>query len=551
MKKLGFTLVELLAVIVILGIILAIAVPTISGIVDSSANNAFQSNAKMLIKSINYKKMSNESYNVTEIDETNVESELEADDSNYQNLVVSTFKGEPYIVIEGKNKWNGKIVYGTFKNMSITTSDSYDEIISHLGYDADESVNEPKLATGMTPIKWNGTELVETTVNDPDWYSYDTTDKKWANAKTSDGSMWVWIPRYIYKIPTANWHTNTAGVINIQLSVGIDDTINNTVTLVNNGGASDSNNNWTSHPAFWWDNDSDGIRETGEELTGIWVAKFEATALEGVANISTSFGSCPSSTDDVTTKTVKVIPNVPSWRCLTIGNMFTNSRNMETNAIYGWGTSSNNIDTHLMKNSEWGAVAYLSNSAYGLNGSEMWVNPSKNTTTGCAGDTATSSYTVGCVNAYNTIKGVNATTTGTIYGVYDMAGGAAEEVSAYVNNGNAALTTYSSSMLAANLKYKDLYTVGSPDDIAHNYLLTANIKGDALYEISSTNTTWQDYNAWYGKSSVVFRTSAAWLLRGGWFDYPTNNGPFQFFYGVGSAYGYYGFRPVLLVGAGL
>ena len=25
-------------------------------------------------------------------------------------------------------------------------------------------------------------------------------NKKWANAKTEDGSMWVWIPRYAYKV---------------------------------------------------------------------------------------------------------------------------------------------------------------------------------------------------------------------------------------------------------------------------------------------------------------------------------------------------------------
>lgn len=50
----GFTLVELLAVIVILAIILAIAVPGISKIIEGSKKGAFEADAKMLITGINY-----------------------------------------------------------------------------------------------------------------------------------------------------------------------------------------------------------------------------------------------------------------------------------------------------------------------------------------------------------------------------------------------------------------------------------------------------------------------------------------------------------------
>jgi type IV pilus assembly protein PilA len=54
MKK-GFTLVELLAVIVILAIILAIAIPGISGIITSAKKGAFESDAKMIITGIEYR----------------------------------------------------------------------------------------------------------------------------------------------------------------------------------------------------------------------------------------------------------------------------------------------------------------------------------------------------------------------------------------------------------------------------------------------------------------------------------------------------------------
>ena len=70
------------------------------------------------------------------------------------------------------------------------------------------TANAPVLLTGMTPIKFTTPtdtkmgETVETTADDADWYSYGVKaeEKKWANAKTQDGSMWVWIPRFAYRV---------------------------------------------------------------------------------------------------------------------------------------------------------------------------------------------------------------------------------------------------------------------------------------------------------------------------------------------------------------
>ena len=69
----------------------------------------------------------------------------------------------------------------------------------------DGKVNKPELMEGMTAIQFSDpTENTEGSIkkvediNKDEWYNYDI--KKWANAQTEDGSMWVWIPRYAYKI---------------------------------------------------------------------------------------------------------------------------------------------------------------------------------------------------------------------------------------------------------------------------------------------------------------------------------------------------------------
>ena len=60
------------------------------------------------------------------------------------------------------------------------------------------NVNAPELIQGMTPVKWNGSQWVETTTDDKEWYNY--SKKQWANVRLADGSTFVWIPRYAYKI---------------------------------------------------------------------------------------------------------------------------------------------------------------------------------------------------------------------------------------------------------------------------------------------------------------------------------------------------------------
>ena len=67
-----------------------------------------------------------------------------------------------------------------------------------------DTPNAPEQIDGMTPIKFTEpTDSQMGSVQETDWKDntwYDYSQSKWANTKSEDGSMWVWIPRYAYKI---------------------------------------------------------------------------------------------------------------------------------------------------------------------------------------------------------------------------------------------------------------------------------------------------------------------------------------------------------------
>ena len=115
-----------------------------------------------------------------------------------------------------------------------------------------------------------------------------------------------------------------------------------------------------------------------------------------------------------------------------------------------------NASSHLIKNSEWGAVAYLCYSDYG---SVPQIN--------AAGTIKTTPYwytydmytgqgpKTNDSNNYSTTNGMLASTTGNTTGVYDMNGGAWEYVAAYIDNGNSNLNNGKSYF--ENQKIKSIY----------------------------------------------------------------------------------------------
>ena len=99
------------------------------------------------------------------------------------------------------------------ENVSASCTVTVDGMLADGTFDERTGVNSPQLVKGMTAIYWDGDSWEEPDTEE-EWYNYD--EKRWANAKSTDGSFWVWIPRYGYQI-TSNWHTTstTGGNINV------------------------------------------------------------------------------------------------------------------------------------------------------------------------------------------------------------------------------------------------------------------------------------------------------------------------------------------------
>ena len=376
-------------------------------------------------------------------------------------------------------------------------------------------------------------EIDDTQASEPQgWYDYN--NGKWANIKTQANGLeayWVWIPRYAYVKPTSTKATQ----IDVEL-IGTDVTSSNVEEKVGKG--------YMVHPAFTVDTKD---RTGKEELKGIWVAKFEASS----NNPDLSYGG----SNDPKLK-VQVKPGVQSWRSIWTTNSYNVCAKM-TQA--GEVLEGSTVDPHMMKNMEWGAVAILSQSKYGVfnpesatgdNGDKtkkVWNNPygydnNKTIKTGYAGNTADaftpydSTEAPKDVSEYNKGNGPKASTTGTVYGVYDMAGGSWEQVSGVVMTTGSENTpvekpNYREALMKAPDRYSDKYT--NPGNATNNYEGAKD--GDATRETKG----------WNSDGALFPYVGSPVSDRGGAYDYGSGAGVFGFSYSGGGGYDYASFRPVL------
>ena len=336
--------------------------------------------------------------------------------------------------------------------------------------------------------------------------SSDNNSSKWANARvTIDGvdSYFVWIPRYAYRIiyfDSADskkayqegtlteadavasgkiiGYSDSRGIVDAQ-GRKIDGVASTTKTMV-------SKDYFMAHPAFINDVDAGGWTE---ELEGIWVGKYETSG---------------------NNTQLKVQPGVSSLRAVTIGDMYTYSQNYASN-----------LQSHMLKNSEWGAVAYLTESAYGRNGTEVTINNSSSYITGSAKTTS------GTTTDYTSTEGVLASSTGNVYGIYDLSGGAFEYIAGYYKDGS--------------VSYGSSFAKGTSNEYSTAYIGTsassAYIYGDATMETKS----------WHSDGALFVYSASPFFGRGGHYGSGSSAGVFCYTYGNGSSYGDSSFRLALVV----
>lgn len=354
---------------------------------------------------------------------------------------------------------------------------------SLLNYEKPIEPNKPTLTNYLLPVKYEADGTIKvTSENDSQWYDYD--EAKWANAVTiketarekyfdSDGyviandetkveesdinTMWVWIPRYNYTVFNYNADGNTAKPIK-QIEIHFentttpegtvycnDDTSNGTSevcyykdktiekpieiegnTYSYGGTASTVNGATYTHPAFCFgnrtiDKDTGNVTCSGTELKGIWVGKYE---------------------NSLTDNNITILPDKTIYLGQHIADYFIQIKSMELyNNVYGFKqspdasysyadeitsndiikTDNNDLDTHMMKNSEWGAVTYLTLSKYGIYNKGF----SKS-----GGDYISTQHVA--VNTSNITGGGGdiSSTTNNKTGIYDMVGGTSELVMA-------------------------------------------------------------------------------------------------------------------------
>ena len=388
--------------------------------------------------------------------------------------------------------------------------------------------NAPVLASGMIPVYYSGGSWKKADSTNSNstyqWYDYDT--QKWANAvviadeevsigttardyymnasvgtnidETSILAYYVWIPRYKYQL--FNVDSTTMDPIEIQVEFEDGTPTKSTGT---------SNGEWLTHPAFTLGTD---------ELEGIWVGKF-------------------STTGDATTPTIR--PNLAALTEQNVSTQFTTSQKFGT-TTYLTSTGASQVDAHMMKNIEWGAVAYLKQSKYGLGTTDIGINNNSNYKTGC-GSTAGSAYSTTC-NAYNTTDGMLASTTGNITGVYDMSAAMGTYVMGVMKTSNGTALTYSSSgfttsTLPFNSKYVDQYEYGTTysDQTAYN----RRILGDATGEV----------HGWYDDYAYFVGSFVPWFIRRSSVGGPADAGVFTFDYDEGGPGPRLVFRSVLAPGS--
>ena len=418
---------------------------------------------------------------------------------------------------------------------------------------------DPVLKNNLVPVVISNDGTVKKADINNKWYSYES--KEWANAviledesktyqnnetipESNIESYFVWIPRYKYQIFNEG---NYSGLTTVENKVQeIKVVFEDKNTSVSNGSTVGT---WLTHPAF-----------TSFDSNGMWVGKYE-TGYKG----STSTSTAQANSNDPAK--VQIKPNVYSWRGIQVANAHLNSYNYQRD-----------LDSHMMKNTEWGAVAYLQHSKYGSM-SSVRINNNSNYVTGySAVNEPTCGYTesnetcnkYGTTNditqPYNTNTGYLASTTGNVTGIYDMSGMHTFVFTMMYNQTKTGIITGRSlsdhsgfngilncsgcvdqkvinGIDLPSAKYYDLYNFSQDNTDFKNRIL-----GDATGEFGlfySFGSFKRLISSWYYDQSYFLKFDCPVFTRGNYYVVGKEAGIFSYGGAVGSSKEHVGFRVVL------
>ncbi len=344
-------------------------------------------------------------------------------------------------------------------------------------------------------------------------------------------SYFVWIPKYRYQLwDLGNYDSltaiDTSKVHEIPIIFGnyttLDEREDECTTPMLSGASGNCNvGDYMTHPAF-----------ISIPSTGFWVGKFE-TGYDG----ATSITEAQQNVNDSSKVIIK--PNVISWRGIQVSNAFYSSYDYQRE-----------LDSHMMKNTEWGAVAYLQHSAYGsttnirLNNNATYITGYQANNEPTCGLTGTNEECNrycddgSCNTAYP--NSVLSSTTGNITGIFDMSGSAWEYVMGVMVDQNGQPMSgrsesensgFNGSLYSGENKsdgydfpenkYYDRYIYNTSSQSFYIRIL-----GDATGEMGPfANITYlsitRQIGSWYQGYSISAHNSAPWFYRGG--DYVGGN----------------------------
>ncbi len=429
------------------------------------------------------------------------------------------------------------------------------------------------------------------------WYNYDKNTKQWANAKSADGSLWVWIPRFAYKITYDNGKKKTdftedqasgipSGNIEIVFLKGTtnepvdgSDVTQNDIVRAN---SENTEGKYVVHPAFTDESNTNFVNGGWDaEIPGFWVAKFEA-AYAGNGHVPSSATDSPvgyrnppvtnfyeESNIPAGTKIKYPIfkSNKPSFNNISIEDSFELCKKLTSSGNpYGF---TSKVDSHLAKNSEWGAVAYLGWYACGTTRTttdSVKVKDALYTTTAFTGYGG-ASKTNGVEykdfndllkgNGYNwtSPEGMTTSTTKNLTGVYDMQGGLLEYTAGVLSDHTG--PELSSSRMVSHMekpsKYVTIYALsdreGSVQNFAdkgyRNWVLNNNVNrlGEGIWETSNAHGESWSMN---GGRSRFISSNLPYTTRGGYYDDTQLFGMTDYYSGDGLSSKGFGFRAVLV-----